>query len=418
MSRHGFRLPFRNNPNDIRSELFGMELMDRENKSARWLIDNGYGSNATVFSIIKKIINAAKNVILVVEDQNGEVIEDGELFDKVQMPGIYQGEFLNQEDWKEFTMTYLLASGNIYQRIVELAGVRGLPDLEIIPSGICTPIAPRSFFQSNNGFKIMDKERTFDLLPEEINHTKYVNPTTHGINSLIGLSPIQAGLFGLTGSTDIQRALAVMVKNQGVRGALMPDIPLGITGDVNIMRRIAEKIKGKLTGISNVNTLHVSDTPIKYVAMGMSAADLKLIESGVLTDRLLCNLYGFSSRLINDPNGTTYNNLIEDTKTLYTGAVLPALTKVVGSFNNTIAKEFNRSSTSKQKVVLDTSKVEALQGDKLKTAQKDRINALGIKDVLSSDTDTTGKIEILMTVYEMTEDKAKIIVGNGTVEED
>lgn len=410
MSRSGFRF----NPNDVRSELFGMELLQRENKSGQWLIDHGYGSNATVFSIIKKITNGAKNIILNVEDQDGNIIEDGELFDKIQMPGIYQGELINQEDWVEFAMTYLLASGNMYQRIVELPGVKGLPDLEIVPSGIINPIAPRSFFQSNNGFKIMDKERTFDVLSDEINHTKYVNPTRHGINSLIGLSPIQAGLFGLTGSTDIQRALAVMVKNQGVRGIISPDVPLGAIGDASIMKRVLATIKGKILGIDKINSLHTSDTPIKYLAMGMSAADLKLLESGVLTDRLLCNLYGFSSRLLNDPNGTTYNNLIEDTKTLYTGAVLPALTKVVGSFNNITAKEFNRSSTNKQKVVLDTSKVEALQGDKLKTAEKDRKNALGIKDVLSSDTDTTGKVEILMFVYDMPEDQAKIIVGNGT----
>lgn len=408
---YGGNYTWQNNPNDIRSELFGMDLAELDNKSLKWISDNGYGANVSVYSIIKKIVTSSMAVKLVIKDQNDKIIESGELFDKLQEPGIYQGEQLDTDHWREYAITYLLTTGNLFQKPVNLLGGFGLDELEIIPSGIIKPIVSNTYFSNSIGFEVSDKQKTFKLDQDEVNHTKYINPTTYGLDSLFGLSPLQAGLFALTGSTDIQKALAVVVKNQGVRGILNNESNTNM--DPTVMDRIKAAFTRMIGGIKNHGGIHVSNTKMAYVPMGMSPTDLKLIESGVLTDRQLCNMYGFSSRLLNDPNASTYNNILEDSKTLYTNAVIPVLKNVVSSFNNTISKKFNETSNSKQWVHLDTSHIEALQGDKKKKAEKDRIIALGIKDILSSNTSVEGKIEQLVYVYEMTEEQAKKIAGNG-----
>ena len=407
----GYRIE---NPTDWNSKVFGVDLFQGENKSSQWLIDNGFGSNLSVYSIINKVVTAAIDVDIVIKDQDNMIVESGRLFEKLKQPGIYQGEFIDTNTWKELAITYLLSTGNLYQKMVRLQS-SSLLDLELIPSGIILPKDPKSYFETNLGFKVEDKERMFELLSEEVNHTKYINPTKYGLNTLVGLSPLQAGLFVLTGSTDIQQAWASIVKNQGARGVLSNDSDRP-TNNSSWGEKMTVKMRNLISGISKFNSVIITGTKTSYTQIGSNPADLKLIESGVLTDRQLCNMYGYSSRLLNDPNASTYNNITEDTKTLYTNAVIPALNKIIGSFNSTVAKDFNRTSSSQQRAVVDTSKIESLQQDKKREAEKDRINAMGYSQVLSSQTDTNGKIEQLISIYNMPEEQAKKIVGNGTDE--
>ena len=402
------------NPTDISSKLFGLDLFQTENKSSQWLIDNGFGSNLSVYSIINKVVTAAIDVDLIIKDQNNEVVESGQLFEKLQNPAIYQGESIDKHTWIEYALTFLLSTGNLYQKKERLFST-SLIDLEIIPSGIILPKKPNSYFQSNLGFKVQDKSRWFDLGSDDVNHTKYINPTKYGLNTLVGLSPLQAGLFVLSGSTDIQQAWATIVKNQGARGVLSNDSDRP-SNNSTWGKSMKNKLKGLISGTDKFNSVVVTGTKVSYTSIGSSPADLKLIESGVLTDRQLCNMYGFSSRLLNDPNASTYNNIVEDTKTLYTNAVIPALNKVVGSFNNTVAKDFNKTSLSQQRVVIDTSRIESLQQDKKREAEKDRLNAMGYSQILSSQTDRNGKVEQLISIYDMPEEQAIKIVGNGTNE--
>lgn len=389
------------------------------NKSSQWFVNNGYGSNSIVFSVIKKLATTSANTPLIIVDSNDELIEDGELFDKLQQPAIYRGQFLDTKSWIEYAMTYLLTSGNVYQRLVELDGIKGLPELEIIPSGIIKPLEPKSYLTPSGGYIIHDKNNTDIKVDfEELEHTKYINPTQYGLDTLQGLSPLQAGLFSLIGSTDIQKALSVNVKNQGIRGMITPDIGLGISPDPNLMKRIAAKIKGKLTGISKINAIHISDTPVKYLPMGMSAADLKLIESGILTDRQICNLYQVDSKLFNDPAASTFNNLKEATKGMYENAIIPSLNKIVGSFNQTIAKQFNSTGTGSQFLKIDIDSIKALQGDQKIEADKDKVNADGINVVLTMPISNESKVITLVHIYGMSEDVASNIVGDGAITED
>lgn len=381
------------------------------------LINKGYGQNVTVYSIINKLTTTGANIPLIVWDKTkDELVEKGKVFEVLKTPAIYRGDLLSTNEWIEACMVYLLTSGNLYQKKINLVNQKNFDTLELYPSGIIEPIAPNSYLMPNNGFKVYDKVSQYKIESELISHLKYINPTTLGLNTLEGLAPLQAGLYSLTGSTDVQKALSVLVKNQGVRGLLTNESNRnggGVNLGVEEAKTVKKQTNDMISGVDKVNSVQVTSASLKYLPMGMSAADLKLIESGVLTDRQLCNIWNVDSKLFNDPASSTFNNLNEATKGMYNNAILPNLNKIVSKYNQDIVNPINTTERTNEEVRIDISKIEALQSDQKQEAEKNRVNALGIKDVLASSTDSSGKIEILMTVYGYEEDKAKKIVGNG-----
>lgn len=386
------------------------------------LINNGYGSNVTVYSIINKITTTASTIPLIIWDKNtDEIVEQGKMFELIKQPAIYRGELLSTSEWIETCLVYLLTTGNLYQKKINLVDFRTFDSLEIIPSGIIEPIAPNSYLRPNSGFSINDKESTFNLSSDEISHLKYINPTMNGLNTLKGLAPLQAGLYALTGSTDIQKAISVLVKNQGVRGILSNESNRG-GGSVNLGEAEAKQVKQQtndmLRGVDKINQVAVTSASLKYQAMGMNASDLKLIESGILTDRQLCNIWGVDSKLFNDPNASTFNNLTEATKGMYINAIIPALNKIVSKLNQDITKGVNLTENTNHEVRIDTSKIDALQSDQKLEAEKNKLNAEGVAVVLSMPISNDAKIEALIYTHGITEELANNIVGDEQIRED
>lgn len=397
--------------------IFNNKIQDNQK-----LIDEGYGGNVTLFSIINKIVTTSSSVAsenLIVVDENNEFIESGYVFDLLQQPAIYRGEQLDTSEWVEVALTYLLLSGNLYQKNLDLVGFRDVLGYEIIPSGIVEPITSNSYLTHCAGFKINDKQSTISLPYEEVNHLKYINPTTYGLDYSVGLSPLQAGLYSLTGSTDVQKALSVMVKNQGVRGLLTNKSERnggGVRMNSDQAKEIKNAMNNTIRGIDKINSVHITNADLSYLAMGMSAGDLKLIESGVLTDRQLCNMFAVDSKLFNDTSSSTFNNVSEANKSMYQNAIIPNLNKLIGGFNKDLVKRLNKQHNTKHRVIIDVDNIEALQQDQKLLADKNKLNADGIANVLNSNTDTNGKIEILKYTYQMTDEVATNIVGNGTNE--
>lgn len=396
---------------------YGGSGINFNNQDEQKLINKGYGSNVTVYSIINKIITTASTIPLIVWDtKTDEEVESGRLFEFLKQPAIYRGEMLSTSEWVESALVYLLTTGNLYQRKISLVNQKAFDSYEIYPSGITEPIAPNSYLLPNSGFKVTDKQNQFKVESEEMSHLKYINPTMNGLNTLVGLAPLQAGLYALTGSTDVQEALSVLIKNQGTRGLLTNKTNRnggGVNMTPEIAKEVKRQIKDMISGVSKVGSVGVTSAELQYLPMGMSAGDLKLIESGVLTDRMLCNIWGVDSKLFNDPTASTFNNLQDATKGMYVNAILPSLGKLVSNLNQDIAKSINNAERTSQEVRIDTSRIEALQKNQKEEADKNKVNAEGINTVLNYPISNESKVESLVYLYDMTEEKANNIIGDG-----
>lgn len=396
------------------TELIGANTLDGlvTKQSEQKLIDKGYGQNVTVFAIISMIAQLGADIPKVLKDLNNpdEIIEDGEVFDMLETPGMLQGEVISQYDYFEALITYLLSSGNAYQKGLAAEGFgTQWQRMEILPSGVISPIAGNSYLSAVKGYKFIDKQKQFTLATEEVLHTKFVNPTKLGLNTLEGLSPLQAAIYALTGSTDIQKAIATMVKNQGARGVLGNKSDRIMTpAQAEIL---SDKANEKIRGIENFNKVHVSNTEMSYTQIGMSATDLKIIESGVLTDRQLCNAFKVSSRLFNDPANSTFNNVTAAEKSMYTKAVIPTLNKILSDANDVWLKQWSIRDNKRYSWELDTSSIEALQADQKTEAEKDKIRMQGVNVVLNMVISSEAKANLLENEYGFSQEDAQALVA-------
>lgn len=394
------------------SQLVGFDGFIKPKQNEQKLLDDGYGSNVTVFAIIKRIADAGADIpkVLVTEEDPTNPITEGEVFDMFQTPGVMQGEVLTQFDYFEALITYLLGSGNTYQHILKAIGFGELPQrMEILPSGLMAPLQNRSFRTPVLGYKFTDKSQTVPFGAEEIMHTKYVNPTRQGLSSLEGLSPLQAALFSMTGSNDIQKAISIMVKHQGARGILTNKSER--LQDPEELEVLTSKVNENVLGVKNFNKIHATGEDMDYLQIGMSSNDLKIIESGVLTDRQLCNAYGVSSRLFNDPANSTFNNVKEANKAMYQNAVLPTLNKILEDINRFWLGPWSEQDGVTYKLTLDLSKVDALQADQKTEAEKDKLKMEGVDKILRMPISREAKSSLLQTDYGFSEEIANEIVA-------
>lgn len=394
------------------SNFVGFNGFNSKIESDQKLIDDGFASNVTVYAIIKKIAGNAAAIPKVLIDatnpEETEIITDGEVFNMLQTPAMYQGKVLSINDYFETVITYLLSSGNLYQRGHTAFGFGDLwQQLEILPSGFTTPLVGRSYLDGAKGYQFSDKEKVFNIDPTEVLHTKYANPSSNGLDTLRGLSPLQAALFSLTGSSDIQKAISIMVKNQGSRGILTNKGERPLTQEeANRMKASTNK---KIQGIDNFNSIHVTGSDVAYLNMGMNATDLKIIESGVLTDRQLCNAYSAPSVLFNDPANSSYNNYKTATGALYTDAVIPVNDKILGDINGGWLSQYSLRDKKKYKLIQDTSGIEALQTNQKEEAEKDKSNMDGVNTILAMPTTQEAKSKLLQITYGYTEEVANLL---------
>jgi len=402
-------------------QALGFETLN-VSQSEQTLINKGYGSNVIVYAIIKRIAQNIANLNKVLIDENNpdEIIEDGDVFNMLINPAISQGSVLTQYEYFEAIATSLLSSGNIYQKGLLATGFGDVwQRMELIPSGYTSPVVGDSYLHGAKGYLFKDKTRNLSFTVEEIMHTKYVNPTTMGLSTLEGLSPLQAAVLTLEGSTDIQKAISVITKNQGVKGLLTNESNRnggGVNLSPNEAKAVKDQVNRAISGIDKIGSVQVTSASLKYLQMGMSAGDLKLIDSGVLTDRQLCNAFSVKSNLFNDVAASTESNVKEATKSFYNDAVIPTANKILSDINNTWLAQHSKRDNKRYKLILDTSNIEALQADQKTEADKDKVVMEGVNIVLNMPISNEAKETLLVDTYGYSEESARIISNTITNE--
>jgi len=113
------------------------------------------------------------------------------------------------------------------------------------------------------------------------------------------------------------------------------------------------------TGAKNRGVPLFSEVPLKWQQVGMSPADLNIIESDKMDLRTLCNIYHVPSELFNDASNKTYSNTKEAGSAVYTNAVLPQLNQFRDSFNNFVYSRYG----GQIYVDYDASMISELQDD-------------------------------------------------------
>ena len=340
---------------------------------------------------------------------NKEEVKEGDLYNLIQQPspGVSQKEFIEQ------SFTFLLGSGDLFFR---KEGPIGFPTdkITIYPSGLTDVLMSNSYLTGPKGYLFRDKVDNLKLGLEDILHIKYLDPTKNGIEGGRGLSPLEAAYYSLKSSSTIQEASSVSVKNQGVRGVLTNRSDMGMSEEAKKdMQKIAN---AKLSGTQEFNKVLATTANLDFLQLGMSTADLKILELGVLSLRQLCSAYSVSSMLFNDIKASNFgNNLREVEKSLIINAVLPTLeNKILWSLNQDIVKQYSEREGRNYSIEVNKSSIEVLQKDQSEEAKKNGVISKAILEVLTSAISQESKVNLLIKTHGLLEEEAQLIVGTDT----
>jgi HK97 family phage portal protein len=333
-------------------------------------------------------------------DSSGEKVKkvDGRFYELLMKPneGQTTQQFLND------CIGFLTLTGNAII-LKEGQGIGfGYPvSLKVLPTQLTT------IDESTRKYVYTDPvtQLQYEYDPEEIIHIKYFSPSEDNICSGMGMSPLQAGFMTVDASNDLREADQFVLKNKGVTGILTNksnNLNLG-EGQKRDLQRIANAKFGKP---SQFGQIMVANGDYGFINIGMTGENLKLLESSKLKMRDLCNLYGFDSSLMNDPDNKTYNNRTEAKKDFYTDALMPVLDMILTPINQDIAKQFESVDRAVMIAEFDYSGIEALQSDQKLEAEKDNIRSSGITNLMISALTDNQKRHILIHDYGFSEVEA------------
>lgn len=351
----------------------------------RDFINDGYRKNANLYAIINTITRSAAAPpwsVYVVKDKKAhhhyknysgkkrvkdsvrskniqkkalELAEESDLQGIIDRPNPMQG----QSEFIENALGFKLLTGNTYIHGVEVDGTFG--ELWNMPSHLVEIISGGGVESVISGYRITDYTYDIELDAETVMHLKYWNPDYSSVGShLYGMSPIQAARGIVTQSNDTYKANSRALQNMGAEGMLSADEEQLTDKQVDQMRK---DLKARGTGPENLKKMLVSTAKWRWVRFGISPVDLNIIESMKMSLRDLCNVYGISSELLNDPDNKTNSNKKESRKALYYERVLPELDSLRDELNRWLVPDHSERDGVEYFIDYDISAIPALSED-------------------------------------------------------
>lgn len=317
------------------------------------ILQYGYLSNPDVYSIVKRISDVGSDIPLRVYKNNKNEwleVENSEVEKILRKPNKDQ----TTQEFIENCLIQLLNTGNVYIKKDVAIGFKIPTSMKVLNSDMIEIETNSDWSVKQYIYNGATQEK---LIPEEVIHIKYIDPSQCGVETKYGLSPLQAAFLTLDGSNNSHQASAFLLRNKGISGILSSD-----KGDVvmttEMGKALQKQIQKQIAGTDNFGKVPVSSVPLKYTQTGMSPTDLKMLELNTQRLRTFCNVYGIDSSIFNDPENKTYSNRTEASKDFYSLGVLPPLNKILSGINKDLIKEEDTE------IRPDTSEIGALQKDK------------------------------------------------------
>lgn len=374
-----------------------------------WAFEEAYARTTDVYSITNKIVDNAKTVPWILKLKRGDDIENvtqGELYDLIQYPNPEQ----SRVEYTESGLKQLLIGGNMfYKSLVPFGMTKPTQTMFLHPQNIEIKTMLEGMVMRPKGYIYRIDGKEFKIEPEKITHVKYCNPTDYGIESLEGLSPVVAGALTVMGLNNNQTASASILEHQGAAGILSNESEYPSTAEEQEKQQ--ENFDRKMAGATLFGKIIQAASKVKYTKLGLDPTQLKIIESKVLKMRDLCNIYDVDSVLFNDKAASTFNNIKEAKKSLWTGPVTAANQMIINGFDKEVVQKFNISEfpngEAKYYIEADYSDVEALQEDDLKNANKGKAISEIIIKILTAEITTDEKVAALMKSLNMSREEAE-----------
>ncbi len=357
-------------------------------------IDEGYSFNPDVYAVIQGITSAASSIPFVVH----EVVDEKSAREYYQLKKSNRKHVSDRfvekasklrkkafeiadpdsdivklmerpnplQSWEEFienALGFKEVTGNSYIHGVELSDGR-FSEMWIMPPQLTRIIADKSYESIVKSYVLDIYGYNEPIKAETVLHMKYWNPDyTYPGSHLYGMSPLKSARRSVISSNQGLNALAKALENNGVAGMLFPDDPdlqdLTEEQRANLQRWFDQNRRGS----DNYKSALVTSAKMGWQPFGLSPIDLEIIEARKMSMRDICNVYGYPSEMLNDPDNKTNANKSESRRQLYQDCVVPRIERFYSALNRFITPRFNAVEGKTYHIDYDLSGIEALQDD-------------------------------------------------------
>lgn len=239
---------------------------------------------------------------------------------------------------------FLCITGNnyMYGNLLDKGTNEGLPaELWNLPAQYISIKATRQFPQRKVGYQLNNGEIQ-QFATTQILHEKLFNPSYSASGAgLYGQSPIKAGIRTVRRSNSSKKAGAVYLDNNGAANIIyVDDDKVPVSGREKQAELIKKAWYEGHTGPEHYGKNAFSGWKMGVAQVGNSLKDMDLGSIEKIDLRVIANLLGLPSQLLNDPDNKTYNNAKEAEKALTSRCAIPKMTKTRNSFNRKLQTDW------------------------------------------------------------------------------
>lgn len=341
--------------------------------NSKTYIDKGFLYNPDVYSVIQQQATKASSIhwtVKLIQDERAKKDLDRL---KVQTKGVLTPQqmvkkrileikaFKEKEldfplerpnalqTWSEFKAlqkTFLKTTGNIYIycKSPEDGANAGTPkSVYLLPSHLMKIVLKdnNSFNDEESpisGYMLIEGQSFIKFDEEEVIHIKYANPDYDIEGShLYGLSPLRAALRNIQSSNEAIDNNIKTLKNGGAFGfihgkgtALNQEQASQIRNRLEEMDKSPDRL-AKIAGIS---------AEVGFTRISLTTDELKPFDYLKFDQKTICNVLGWSDKLLNNDDGAKYDNINQFRKQVITDNIIPDNIIIDQSIQDGIIRKF------------------------------------------------------------------------------
>jgi HK97 family phage portal protein len=293
--------------------------------------DEGYRKNVIAYQAINKTAMAVATIPWVVRRPNGDELTEHPLLSLIENPNPMQSRY----EFLQALVGFYRISGNGY---MERVMVRSQPrELYALRSDRMTVKPSITGFPAGYQYRVGQEKIDWDADPRtglsDIRHLK----TFHPLDDWYGLSPIEAGAYGIDQHNETMKSIQATLQNgMTPSGALESQDELS---DEQFNRMKAE-IDEKYSGSANAGRPLLLEGGLKWTQMGLTPQSMAIIETKYSAARDISLALGVPPLLLNIPGDSTYSNYKEARLAFYEETVIPLVHYIRDELNAWLSDSF------------------------------------------------------------------------------
>lgn len=328
-------------------------------------IDEGYNGNPIVYSVVQQMATKTMAVPYEVKRKkkdnalktyrkhkknNIEIKSPSDLLNRMRLKNeAMDDEILAMpmekpnplQSWEEFiaiTKTFLRLTGNYYWYKVapEDGPNKGTPiAVYVLPSQFMNIVLKEDALMLINEspidhYTLVEGQGYTKFEAENVYHGKFPNPNfDYNGRHLYGQSPLMASLGNVQSSNEAIGNNIKMMKNSGAFGIIHGvKQPLEHAQALQLKERLKE-MDADTSRFSNIAGL---STEVAFTRINLTTDELKPFDYLKYDEKQICNVLGWSDKLLNNDQGAKYDNVSQFRKQVITDNIVPDLDLITPGF--------------------------------------------------------------------------------------